>query len=218
MGNACLEVLKPGDANSNVMDISRHGSYPKTTDSKVQAGLEVPEVILVKGISKASIQTPNSSDDDQLVKKPKLGLKIPAGPDYPVSAAEGLDSPNHYHKVPSLQQMIPDASTVSLIPSNAFQFQQSTAQTHQQMGDSHGNGSTNDGTAFNFQHQSAIQVTGPGPIQSKVMNKWYMMHGATSDVQLLSAIREEQSAMEESHANFGTLGPSRFASSRNNLP
>lgn len=215
MGNACLEVLKPGDANSNVMDISRNGSYPKTTDSKVQPGLEVPEVILVKGISKASIQTPNSSEDDQLGKKPKLGLKIPAGPDYPVSAAEGLDSPTHYNKVPSLQQMIPGASNVSLIPSNAFHFQQPSVQSHQQWGDSQANGSTNDGTAFNFQHQSAIQATGPQ--HSKVMNKWYM-NAATSDVQLLSAIREEQSAMEESHANFGTLGPSRFASSRNNLP
>lgn len=217
MGNACLEVLKPGSADTtSVMDISRQGSYSKTHEAKAQAALEVPELILVKGISKASIQTPNSSDDDQNNKKPNLRLKINAGAaDYPISAAEGLDSPTHLNKLPSLQHMIPGAaSSVSLMPSTVIQ-QQHFVQSHQHMPDNIPPAAGHDGNVFHYPPQSAIQMTGPA--QAKLMNKWYMT-AASSDLQLLSAIREEQSAMEESNANFATLGPSRFASSRNNLP
>lgn len=216
MGNACLEVLKPGSPDTtSVLDISRQGSYSKTHEAKAQAALEVPELILVKGISKASIQTPNSSDDDQNSKKQKLGLKLNTGADYPVSAAEGLDSPTHLNKLPSLQHMIPNgASSVSLMPSTVIQ-QPHFVHSHQQMPENVAHAPSNDGTVFHFAPQSATHMTGPS--QAKIMNKWYMT-AASSDLQLLSAIREEQSAMEESNANFATLGPSRFASSRNNLP
>lgn len=216
MGNACLEVLKPGGPDTtSVLDISRQGSYSKTHENKAPAALEVPELILVKGISKASIQTPNSSDDDQNSKKLKPGLKLNTAMDYPVSAAEGLDSPTHLNKLPSLQHMIPGGvSSVSLVPSALVQ-QPNFVNSHQQFADYGQNASTNDGTGFHFGPQSAIQMSGPA--QGKIMNKWYM-NAASSDLQLLSAIREEQSAMEDSNANFATLGPSRFASSRNNLP
>jgi hypothetical protein len=223
MGNACLEVIKPTDPDfTKVMDVSRQGSYQKETDAKPHEGPEVREVLVAKGMSKSSIQTPHSSDDDPNHKRPQLALKLPTGGEYPVSVADGLDSMTNLHKIPSLQHMIPGGlSTMTIVPATGMQQTQVT-QSYQISSDGLINTGgtdvmgTHGTTMYSYQPQSAITTNGP-PVGGKLMNKWYMYAGA-SDLQLLSAIREEQSAMEQSNANFAALGHSKFASSKNNLP
>jgi hypothetical protein len=211
-----LEVIKPTEADfTKAIDISRQGSYQRDTDANAHGGLEIPEVMVAKGMSRSSIQTPHGSDEDPNHKKPQLALKLPTAGEFPVSVADGLDSMTNLHKLPSLQHMIPGG------PGTGVQQTQIT-QSHQIFSDGLNKTggtdvmATHGTTIYTYQPQSAITTNGP-PSGAMIMNKWYMYAGA-SDLQLLSAIREEQSAMEESNANFPTLGPSKFASSRNNLP